>query len=478
MIFKKAFLIRLLGLVLLVLAAYTSQAQEVTIELGQNRLPITEYYTISIKLRAVPLKSLGEFPEIAGFQKSNRSRTKSRINAGNKSYTEETITQNYAALKEGDIVLKPFSIQVNGKSVTSPGATIRIEPEPKVAVITPIKPKPIELLPNPLPRPIPKQKTLSFLSLETNKSQVYVGEGVRLQLYFYVAESELGLLDFYNFGNQLPEIIKKLKQQQVWEDIIDLKEVKPDTITIKDQDFIRFKLYESILFPLNAEALKFPSVSLIMAQRPKEHGYAAGYSAQELVPFISKTINVAVKLLPPHPLRETIPVGQFQLRESINKTVYQTDRSFVYTFEVAGIGNFSALTMPAFRNESGLDIYPPAMQQYRNRSEPGTGTKIFKYTILGKTPGHYNLGKIFKLPYFNPSTGRYDTLRSDLQVRIVGAADRVSTLSPEETDPFYKLIKSESNELTDLNKYKDVKLYANVIILLLICASLYAFFKK
>lgn len=469
---------KLTALIFISLGARGLQAQEVVIELGRNRLPITEYFTISVKLRNVPLNKIGDFPEIDGFQKSSRNKTKARIEAGKKTSIEETITQNYAALKEGRFLLKPFNIEVNGKNIASAGTTIRIEPEPASPAPPGLPTKPGEVIPTPLNKTPNPEKSLSYLTLQTNKNRVYVGEGLRVQLYFHVAAAEQGLLDFYNFGNQLAAITKQLQPASVWEDVIEQKEVKADTVIINKQEFIRFKLYDRIFYPLTAAPLQFPAVVLTMARYSENQDYAALNRQQELVPFNTAPKTVTVQVLPPHSLREIVPVGQFTLREGINQTVFRTDKSFNYSFEVMGTGNLAALNMPEIISQEAIDIYPPAIQQFNSRFEPGSGRKIFKYTLLAKTPGVYDLSKLFWMPFFNPVTGRYDTLRSELEIKVTGVQDAVSRLKPEEADAFYQLIGTENNELTDLNQFKEVKLYANLVILLLICASLYVFFKK
>jgi hypothetical protein len=474
---NKSFFLRLkIVSAMLLLAAQLCHGQEVQVELGASRLPITEYFTISLKLRGLPPKTIGDFPEIEGFQKSNRTITKARITAGSKTFIEETITQNYAALKEGSYVLKPFTLLVNDKEVASRGTTIRIDPVP-TAQEEPAGTMPPAIAIAPLKEQVPKNSN-SFLALETARQQVWVGEGVPVRLFFYVATEDQGYLDFHDFANQYQRIAKALRQTNVWEENFEVNSTQPDTLLLRDKIYLRFPLAECIYYPLGDKDLHFPAVSLTMVQWPKDQGYAAGSNFQSLVTFNSKPVQIVVRELPAHPGKEAVQVGDYRLREGIDRTSFRTGSSFTYSFTVTGTGNLNALTMPEALGAPGLDIFPPAIQFKPDANRKGSGSKTFKYTIIARQPGRYELGKWFRIPFFNPVRGQYDTLRSELNIRVAGSRDLPASTKPEETHPFYKLIDTESNALTGINKFKQIKLYTNLVILLLICASLYVFYKK
>lgn len=463
--------------ILLLLPARYSVGQELQVELGASRLPITEYFTISVKVRGLPSKTVSDFPEIDGFQKSgNRTLTKARITAGNKTFIEETITQNYAALKEGTFILKPFSIQVNGRNVASRGTTIRIDPAP------PQPEEPAEQVPSPIVVAPLKEQELknsnSFLALEADRQQVWVGQGAPVRLFFYVATEDQGFLDFHDFANQYQAIVKALKQTNVWEENFEVNSTVPDTLVLAEKSYLRFRLAESIYYPLGARELVFPAVSLTMIQWPKEQGFLASRHSQSLVSFTSKPLRIGVRELPAHPGRESVQVGNYRFHEDVARSGLRTGKSFTYSFTVTGTGNLDALTLPGPMPAPGLDIFPPAIQYRPDVNRKGSGSKVFRYTIIPRAPGRYQLGKWFSVPFFNPATGRYDTLRSALTIRVAGSRDLPASTRPEETDPFYKLIHTENNTLSGMNKFEEIKLYTNLVILFLICASLYVFYKK
>src|SRR5688572_14713841 len=113
---------------LILIPFFGALAQEVVIKLGKSPVPIDEYFTISATLKNQQLKTIGKFPELEGFEKSNRfSSTTTNIVNGQIS-TEQTITQNYAPLKEGEFVIKPFTLEINGKTVAFKGGKVKVGP--------------------------------------------------------------------------------------------------------------------------------------------------------------------------------------------------------------------------------------------------------------------------------------------------------------------------------------------------------------
>src|SRR5690606_6233060 len=112
---------------LILIPFWAAYGQETRIELGKSVVPVDEYFTISVTLKDQQLKSIGKFPDLERFEKSNRfSSTRTSTLNGQVSATEQTITQNYAALKEGEFTIKPFSIELNGKTVESKGGNVKV----------------------------------------------------------------------------------------------------------------------------------------------------------------------------------------------------------------------------------------------------------------------------------------------------------------------------------------------------------------
>ncbi|MCC9137261.1 BatD family protein [Pontibacter silvestris] len=463
-------------------------AQQVGIELGKSPLPINEYYTISVNIQDQPFKEYTPFPSIEGFKKSSKYSATKTMTVGGKTTVIRSIIQNYAALEEGEYELAPFNMTINGQTVHSDGASIEVTPMAvKASPQSPLVIVPELEAPEEAEDGLQEQQEYiekednAFLSLYTSKKEVFVGEGVNVALYFYLATEDQRLLDFYDFANQIAGILKLLKQPNTWEETFEFAEITPEEVSIEGKPYLRFKLYESVLYPINLEPIKFPQLSLKMikykvAKTPnlltedRKEGYKTFYARERVI---------KVKELPPHPLRNVVPVGNYMLRESLSKKSVPVNKSFTYLFQVEGEGNLAAIMSPVPAAQTGLEFYPPDVRQdVTRRSGRVVGAKSFSYAVLPREPGDYNMGDALQWIYFNPGTATYDTLQANLAVTITGASNSDAMVLSRDLGSFYNIIENEDSKLVSLHLFDDIKRYTNIILLVLLVVSSFIFLKK
>ncbi|TGD81233.1 BatD family protein [Hymenobacter wooponensis] len=480
--FRLTVLILLLLLGALPIAAQpTTPRAEAEIVLGPSAFTISEYFTISFQLRGAPLERYSAFPEIEGFKKSGKSSTTTtRIVNGARS-TELTITQRYAAFEEGEFEVKPFTMTINGLTVRSAGTKLKVGPQATAPPTPPggAAPPAIGLLDQlfgkPKPQDFVEPKDQAFLALLPDKTRAYVGEGVHIGLYFYLTPQDQGVLDFYNFAGQLQNIIRLLRQRTVWEETFDEQEIVPETVQVGGKPFLRYRLYEAQLYPLNAQPLSFPVVPLRMvkyrvAKKPEPglDNRMEGYKT-----YFTAPVNITVLPLPPHPLRDEVPVGDYRLREAISRTSFRTGQTFTYSFVVEGEGNLSALNMLPLAPRPGLEVYGPDVEQSTTRQGGRVGgRKSFRYRLVARRPGALPFDSLFSLVVFNPTTVRYDTLRSELHPLVQGPVREDLQFRPDPTDPFYQeALRDADNTPQKITVYQDVRRYANVLLLVLLVGA-------
>ncbi|MEJ8758061.1 BatD family protein [Pontibacter sp. H259] len=472
-------------LLLLVFLPGILLAQQVSIQLGKSPLPLNQYYTIGIRLQDQQLKEYSPFPEIEGFKKSSKySSTESIITAGTTTKIV-TVYQNYAPLAEGEFVLKPFSMKVNGQTVQSQGATIVVKP---MTTATPGTNLPDLITPDEAPETkidaqpeyIEKDDN-AFLTYYTTKNEVFVGEGFTVALYFYLAAEDQQLLEFYDFTNQITAILRQLKQPNVWEEAFDFTEITPENVTVAGKPYLRFKLYEAVLYPINLQPIKFPALSLKMLKYkvPKKPNLLNNERQEGYKTYFAREREIIVKQLPPHPLRDVVPVGSYKLNERLSRKKLNVNKSFEYLFEVVGEGNMAAIMPPVPEETLALDFYPPDVRQgITRRAGRVQGSKTFTYTVLPREPGKYNLGNVMEWIYFDPLTVRYDTLRPALTVQITGSRDTDALVLSRELGPFYKIIENEDDTLVSLHQFDEIKRYTNIILAVLLAVSGFVFIKR
>ena len=476
----------LLLFTLFLIPFFGALAQEVVIKLGKSPVPIDEYFTISATLKNQQLKTIGKFPELEGFEKSNRfSSTTTNIVQGQIS-TEQTITQNYAPLKEGEFVIEPFTLEVNGKTVSFKGGKVTVGPpaanpnagnnQPPISGFGLLD----ELFGKQKPQEYIDKEEDAFLAFSTDKNQVYVGEGLGVNLSFFVAREDQNLLDFYDFNKQYTQILKTLKPASAWEETFSLSSVEPIQVTIEGKEYLQFKLFEAVYFPLNTQPLLFPSVGLEMVKYriAKEPGFFGDNRMASRKTFYTSPKIVNVNPLPPHPLADAVPVGIYTLKETVDRTKFMAGKSFNYHFEIQGEGNLATIKAPVPDTIPNLDFTAPDTREDIVRQNGRVfGQKSFHYFATPKTPGTYDLSQAFSFIFFNPETAAYDTLRSELKIVVAGQADNDAAIQSKDMGEFYERIPDESNALLSLNQFGEVKLYTNLVVLFLLLVSLYLFYK-
>ena len=465
---------------LLIFWVAVGQAQELSVEYGPAVVPIDQYFTITLTSSPNRPTKVEGFPEIEGLQKSTQKTARSVYQTGADRKVVYSLTQQYAPLREGDITVKPFSLTVDGVTVSSPGLKGKVVEE-----LAPGQASPDTLGANMGPVNNPAfvdVKENAFLTLHVPKSRVYVGEGVPLSLWFYVADSDLGLVDFHNFEPQILEIIRQLKQPSVLEEVVDQTEILPEKVKVADKDFTRYKLYEALLFPITAQDLQFPAVRLQMIKYKvaKSPSLLTQNRLPEYKTYSAQEKKVTVRQLPPHPLRDQVAVGVFRLREQVSKSAISLNQNLVYQMQMEGEGNISKLPLPqSLGTSSELEIYPPEVRQVSTISQGrNTGAKTFRYFVVGRQAGVYPLRELFQWVYFNPVTARYDTLRPTVTVRVRGREDQNLFIRAQDVGSFYNIIATESNELRALDQFKEVRLYANVVLATMAAVALFIFILK
>ncbi len=436
-------------------------------------IALAEPFTLAFRLQGASLASHSAFPELEGFRKGKLTTTKTtRLLPGGARRTALTVTQHYLPYTEGSYVVPAFSLTVNGQVLRSPGGRVRVGAGP--LDVTGVPPGAAvgsldQLLGKPKPKFFYEPPDAAFLVLEADRRQVFVGQGVRVNLYFYLKPADQALLNFYDFNNQLTELLRQLRQPTTWEVPAPTPSVLPDTVRqAGGQVLLRFRLAAGTYYPLTAQALQFPVLRLTLTKfkllkkpAPGDNERLAIYKTYAAAP-----LRVAVR---PLPAPGGGPVGDYVLHEGISGTRFRTGEAFTYTFGVEGAGNPATLAPPPARPRAGLEVFGPDV---REESLPeGRFRKSFRYRLVAHRPGALPLDSIWQLPFFNPQTARYDTLRPELRL-VVSGADRPTPLARANDDPFYgpALARAEA-QLQPLDVYAQVGRYAAVLLAALLVVA-------
>ena len=448
--------------------------QDVEIKLGSNDIALNEAFTITVTIKNSRLQSYKNFPQIQGFVQrgTNSSSSISFVN-GRRSSTE-SITMSYGAQKEGTFKLKAFTMTVNGVKINSPGTTIKVGPrQQRSRNANPFGSDPFDDF---FGRRNQSQefvdvKADAFLALTSNKSEIYRGEGVTITLAFYVSNRNRADMRFHELGKQINDIVKKIKPANCWEENFNIDNITGEPITLGDKQYTQYKIYQAAFFPLNSEDLEFPVIPLEMIKYKvaKNPSFFGRNKQEDFQTFYTKAKKVVVNELPDHPLRESVSVGNFKLRETIDKTTIKTGESFNFNFDIGGRGNISGINPPTPAVSESLEIYDPAVKQNVKKGNGRiTGTKAFQYYGVPNEPGDYNLSDYFEWVFFNTSTGRYDTLASDIVLTVTGESKKNQFIMSSDLGSFYDKIEFADNTITARGKIDYFIVLLNILVVIMI----------
>ena len=444
---------------------------------GPTTLPVTGTYTVAFRLRGGQLGKYSAFPELEGFKKTGKtSTTTTRIVRGRR-FSDFTITQKYVPYGEGDIVIKPFQLTVNGVVLRAPGSTVRVLPAPLLnpgTITRPANPAaPLQAVADldkmfgkPKPALYQDVPDHAFLAVVADRPRVYQGQGVRVGLYFYLKPEDQALLSFHDFDDQLPPLLHELHQATAWQEPGPEPSVTADTVRHQGEKYLRFRLAENLYYPLTPQSLHFPPLALTMVKfkvlKKAEAGQEdrlAGYKT-----YLSPGLTVPVLSLPGG-RAGTVAVGDFRQVEALSTSHPRVGESFTLAFGVQGQGNLSAVLAPMLAARPGLDVYGP---EAREEPAPGGGRKLFRYRLVARRPGTLYLDSLLRLVVFDPATGRYDTLRPSLHPVVRGTSLRPDPLPKPGEDPFYgPALAGADTTLQPLEVYADVRRYADWVLLAL-----------
>ena len=474
-------------LFLVVFATYSSSifAQKIQIDLGPDEIGENQAWTITITVSNDRLKNYDNFPDIEGFRKRGTSTQSQTSIVNGQISSSQSVVMSYIPTRQGVFTLPPFKMKVNDEIISSPGKKIAVGPPIQTQQRDPFRSlfdrDPASDFFGRGETEFVDVKEDALLALTTNKNEVFVGEGFTTTLSFLVADNNRAPMQFHDLGKQLSDILKKLRPSTCWEENFNIENIEGESIEISGKNYTQYKISHATFYPLNTQPITFPSVGLEMIKFKvaKNPSFFGQNRQEDYKTFYSTPKKVTVKELPPHPLKESVAVGNYKLDERLQSMNLKTGQSASFDFSIYGEGNISAIEKPQIKKDNNFDFYEPNMKQSIKRENGRVaGTKSFSYYIIPKEPGDYDLGDYFQWIYFNPTIKKYDTLRSQYVVSVSGESQQNQGIESKDTGSFYDRINIVDNTLQSSIDGNWMKIGANLFILLMLGASVFLVFKK
>lgn len=459
--------------------------QKIDIQLGPDEIGENQAWTISVTVSNDRLKNYDNFPEIEGFRKRGTSTQSQTSIVNGQISSSQSVVMTYLAAKQGVFTLHPFKMKINDEIISSEGKKIVVGPPIQTQQRDPFRSlfdrDPADDFFGRGSTEFVDVKEDALLALTTSKNEVYVGEGFTTTLSFLVADNNRAPMQFHDLGKQLSDILKKLRPSTCWEENFNIENIEGESIQINNKYYTQYKIYQATFYPLNTQPIDFPSVGLEMIKFKvaKNPSFFGQNRQEDYKTFYSTAKKVTVKELPPHPLKESVAVGNYKLDEKLQSMNLKTGQSTSFDFNIYGEGNISSIEKPQIKKDNNFDFYEPNMKQNIKRENGRVaGSKSFSYYLIPKEPGTYDLGDYFQWIYFNPTIKQYDTLKSQYTVSVTGESQKNQSIESRDQGSFYDRINLVDNTLHSSIDNQWIKIGTNLFILLLLGASVFLVFKK
>ncbi|MCB9589480.1 MAG: BatD family protein [Polyangiaceae bacterium] len=185
-------------------------------------------------------------------------------------------------------------------------------------------------------------------------------------------------------------------------------------VRIGDVVFTAVKIRETVMVPIKTGDLVIGPISMGFGGQAYAFGSSRGLNRE------SAAVHIRV-IEPPaagRPVGYTLgDVGNFVLKARVEPRTVEQGDSVSVVVRLEGQGNLPAALKPPQQN--GVEWLEPNVQEQIDPSGSSLGGwRRFSYTARLTKAGEVELGS-FKLPYWNPSTKRYETAQADLgSVRV------------------------------------------------------------
>lgn len=120
-------------------------------------------------------------------------------------------------------------------------------------------------------------------------------------------------------------------------------------------------------------------------------------------------INVHVKPLPSSPNGFSGAVGSFNVKADVDTREVKANEAITYRLTISGNGNLMLIDAPQIDFPKVFEVYDPQVNDHINRSNSGvSGSRTFEWVLIPREKGKYEI-PAFNFVYFDAKSGKYIT---------------------------------------------------------------------
>lgn len=283
-----------------------------------------------------------------------------------------------------------------------------------------------------------------FIRAVADKNSAYVGEKITVTYKLYTQlrlsnpqmESMPSLTGFWH--QELRSIFKddiQFKQEQFNGQIFNVAEIQQNVLYPQRSG-------DLVIDPLS---LKFLATVQRKRARNMYEQMFGSYERKEVIAS-SKPINIKVKALPlkNKPADFSGAVGNFNAVLEANKNSLKSNEAIDVKLTIEGTGNLPLVAAPQLNFPPDFEVYDPETEnRYKTGYNGSTGKKEFKYLVIPRHTGSYEL-EPFTFSYFDLASQRYKTISTDaLTFEVARGADEENVVYQGKRKEDVELLKTD-----------------------------------
>lgn len=387
--------------------------------------------------------NVGDFPgfEVLYGPSTSTQSSFQMINGKTTQSSSTTFTYVLLAKKEGEYKLPPARVVTGGKSITSGSGSIRILPASSSSSSSQQGGGGTHGGQGNRGGASNGSHTSSgnidsqdlFITATLSKTKIYEQEAVLLTYKLYT------LVNVRQLSGEMPELngfhCQELESKAQYS-------LKYERHNGRNYGTAIWRQY--VLFPQKSGKLIIPSVSFdaeVEITNTSADPFDIFFGGGSLTQMVRKTIHTPALDVTVSPLPSPCPpdfsgaVGQFSMTSSLTPTQVNVNDAATLRLVVSGQGNMKLMKSPELDAPKDFEVYTPKETDKTSITASGVkGSVTYDYVMVPRHGGKYTINPV-NFVFFNPSTGKYQTITTEsFQLDVAKGSGVAHTAVNEQED--------------------------------------------
>ncbi|MFV0468174.1 MAG: BatD family protein [Dysgonomonas sp.] len=324
------------------------------------------------------------------------------VNGRQSSSMTESFTYIGIAEKEGTFNIPGTTIVVNGKTIRSNSAIVKVLP--------PNKGSSAQSYNDPTSHLDRVGSDNTFVRAVVSKSRIYEQEAfvVSFKAYSTYQMAQVKNMEFPEFEGFISE------------DLFMASTLQNAQERYNGKTYYTAELKKIVLFPQRSGKITIPSgkADIVVVVRSGRQ-VQTPFGAQNLLTYSEQSVmttplTINIESLPTDKPKDFAnAVGSFSAQANISATNIKANDGVTITLNINGNGNLKLIKTPEIQFPSEFEVYDPKITNNVQPTGAGgglSGNKKIEYYFIPRSEGKYEIPAT-TFSYFNPSTGKYSQLQ-------------------------------------------------------------------